>query len=85
MDGKNNDDIWFLTNNMKKMKKYFILTAFIVFNTLFGQHFNPQNNKTTQKFFPDFNFEINTHALKKTGFTKYEEMMYFLNDLVSKH
>lgn len=47
---------------------------------------NPQSKKVTEKFFPDFDAEINTPAFnKKKGFTSYSEMMEYLNKLVSEH
>ena len=47
---------------------------------------NPQSKNVTEKFFPDFNAEINTPAFnKKKGFTSYSEMMEYLNKLVSEH
>ena len=47
---------------------------------------NPQSKKLTKKFFPDPNIEINTPAFnKKKGFTKYDEMMSFLNEQIANH
>lgn len=47
---------------------------------------NPQPKKITKEFFPDPELEINTPAFqKKKGFTNYEEMMNYLNDLQKKH
>jgi hypothetical protein len=48
---------------------------------------SPQSKKITQKFFPDSEHLQNiTPALqKKRGFTDYEELMSFLNDLVQQH
>ena len=47
---------------------------------------SPQSKKITKKFFPDPKIEINTPAFnKKKGFTKYDEMMSFLYDKISKH
>ncbi len=52
---------------------------------LFSQP-NPQSKKITKKFFSDPNIEINTPAFsKKKGFTKYDEMMTFLNKYVSEN
>lgn len=51
-----------------------------------AQVFNPQSKKVTEKFFPEFHQEIKTPAFqKKKGFTKYEEMMPFLQALEKKH
>lgn len=47
---------------------------------------NPQPKKITEEFFPDPELQINTPAFqKKKGFTDYEEMMTYLNDLQNKH
>lgn len=48
---------------------------------------NPQSKKITEKFFPDHDQIQNvTPALKKdNGFTNYEELISFLEDLKSKH
>jgi hypothetical protein len=46
----------------------------------------PQSKKTTAKFFPDKDIEINTPAFqKKKGYTTHQEMMAFLDGLVKKH
>ncbi|MEM6262732.1 MAG: M14 family zinc carboxypeptidase [Bacteroidota bacterium] len=46
----------------------------------------PQTKKETEKFFPEIDLEINTPAFqKKKGFTKYGEMMGFLDKLVKDH
>lgn len=51
-----------------------------------AQLFNPQKKEMTEKFFPEFEVEINTPAFdKKKGFTKYDEMMPFLQKLVDSH
>ena len=40
---------------------------------------NPQSRKVTEKFFPEWEMEVNTPAFqKKKGFTDHEEMMAFL-------
>ena len=42
--------------------------------------------KMTNKFFPDFDVKIPTPAFnKKKGFTKYDEMMSFLDKMVKEH
>ena len=48
---------------------------------------NPQSKKVTKIFFPDYEaLENVTPALqKKKGFTDYQELMTFLNALVTKH
>lgn len=51
--------------------------------TLFCQ-LNPQSKKITKKFFQNPNIEINTPAFnKKKGFTKYDEMMLYLDNLIT--
>ncbi len=49
--------------------------------------FNPQSKKVTEQFFPDDESIQNvTPALqKKKGFTNYEELIAFLNNLKAKH
>ena len=67
------------------MKTKFFLYFFLLPIMLFPQ-LNPQSKKLTNKFFPDPNIEINTPAFnKKKGFTKYDEMMSFLNKQISNH
>lgn len=48
---------------------------------------NPQTDGITEKFFPEYEgLELVTPALKKeTGFTTYQEMISFINDLKTKH
>ena len=48
---------------------------------------SPQSKEITKKFFPEIDSVSNTTpALKKEkGFTDYEELMAFLNDLVAKY
>lgn len=48
---------------------------------------NPQSKQITKKFFPEFEVLENiTPALqKKKGFTDYDELMLFLNNLVEQH
>ena len=82
MDWKNNANLFFI--NMKK-NSYIIL---ILFGVLQGfAQFTPQSKKITEKFFPDDDtIENITPALqKKKGFTNYEELISFLNDLKAKH
>jgi len=67
------------------MIKKVLLFIFLLPITCFGQ-LSPQSKKITKKFFPDPNLEINTPAFnKKKGFTKYDEMMFFLNEKISQH
>ena len=67
------------------MKTKFFLYFFLLPIMLFPQ-LNPQSKKLTKKFFPDPNIEINTPAFnKKKGFTKYDEMMSFLNEQIANH
>ena len=62
------------------MKILFYIPIFVAYN-LVAQ----QPKKLTEKFFPDFDIEIPTPAFqKKKGFTKYHEMMDFLNDFIKK-
>jgi hypothetical protein len=67
---------------MKKIGIIFCL--FIAFG--FVNELNPQSKEITQKFFPEIEIENTTPALKKTkGYTSYEELIQFLNELQSKH
>ncbi len=51
-----------------------------------AQIFNPQTKEITEKFFPDPDVEILTPAFKKKkGFTKYNEMMSFLDSLQNQN
>lgn len=57
-----------------------ILLVLIVFG--FGFTLNPQPRIVTEKFFPDVQKEFNTPAFKKKrGFTNYEELIAYLNQL----
>ena len=67
------------------MIKKVLLVIFLLPIICFGQ-LSPQPKKITKKFFPDPDLEINTPAFnKKKGFTKYDEMMFFLNEKISQH
>ncbi len=68
---------------MKNKFKYFFYILLAVF-PVYGQ-FNPQNNEITKRFFPDPPLEINTPSFSKKGFTNYDDMMNYLNKLVSEH
>lgn len=47
---------------------------------------SPQDARTTQAYFKDFDIKINTPAFqKRNGFTKYAQMMLFLQKLASSH
>jgi len=52
--------------------------------TAYGQ-FNPQNDEISKRFFPDPALEINTPAFGKKGFTNYDDMMTYLNKLVTAY
>lgn len=68
------------------MKNYYTFLFSFLFSVCFGQVFEPQKNKVTDKFFKEMDVEIQTPAFsKKKGFTKYDEMMDFLNGLQSKN
>ena len=67
------------------MKLKIILLSLLFPFIVFGQ-LNPQSKKITKKFFPDPEIEISTPAFnKKRGFTKYNEMMVYLDNIISKH
>lgn len=67
---------------MKTLTSIFL----ILFSISLVAQLNPQPKKITKEFFPDPELEIHTPAFqKKKGFTDYEEMMAYLNDLQSKH
>lgn len=67
------------------MKKLFIILSILLAgNTLWAQFYEPK--KVTEKFYPDPAIEINIPSLQKgRGFTSYNEMMSFLNELVAAH
>lgn len=57
-----------------------ILLLLLLFG--FGFTLNPQPKIVTEKFFPDVQKEFNTPAFKKKrGFTNYEELIAYLNEL----
>lgn len=67
---------------MKKL--LIILSIFLTGNTLWAQFYEPK--KVTDKFYPDPPVEINIPSLQKgKGFTSYNEMMRFLNELAIAH
>ncbi len=49
--------------------------------------FTPQSKKITEKFFPDSDEVLNTTPAlqKKRGYTDYDELLGFLNDLIENH
>jgi hypothetical protein len=66
---------------------FYIIAAFALASLQSYAQFNAQSKKITEKFFPENNSIDNvTPALKKSkGFTDYEELISFLNDLKAKH
>ena len=68
---------------MKKILAILIFLPFVAFSQILP--LNPQPKKIADKFFPDFDIDITTPAFNsdnyKKGFTNYEEMMIFLNEL----
>lgn len=68
---------------MKKFKHI----GFITLGLILMSQFNPQSKRITEQFFPEKN-EVNlvTPALKKTkGFTNYEELIIFLQEMQTSH
>ena len=72
--------------NILTMKK-FIYLLFVVCCISSCALLNPQTETITEKFFPEYEgLALTTPALKKEkGFTDYEEMMSFINDLKNNH
>lgn len=67
------------------MKKQLSIVLFL-FAIICEAQLNPQTKKITEKYFPDPEVEINTPAFaKKKGFTTYDEMMAYLNELQANH
>ena len=63
-----------------------VILLFLILCFNFSQDFNPQSKKITEKFFPEINIDINTPAFKKEkGFTNYNELITFINNLQQKH
>jgi hypothetical protein len=82
MDWKNNSNFFFI-----EMKNFhYIILIFLCAVNGFAQ-LNPQSKKITEKFFPDHDkIENVTPALQKNkGFTDYEELTAFLENLNAKH
>lgn len=67
------------------MRSRITITLLLAFLSVQAQ-FNPQPKEITEKFFPEMEMDIPTPAFQKEkGFTKYTEMMSFLNSLVSQY
>jgi len=68
--------------------KYIVILIIVLYCSVnkFAQ-LNPQSKQITQKFFPEIEtLENTTPALQKNkGFTDYDELMLFLNNLVEQH
>lgn len=70
---------------LSNMKNAFAF-IFICLACGFTLDFNPQPKEMTLKYFPEFNYDINTPAFrKKSGFTKQPEMIAYLNELQASH
>lgn len=69
------------------MKRYQIAIIFLGLLALgFALAVNPEPKKITKKFFPEVELEINTPAFRKSkGFTSYQELISFLNELQTAH
>jgi len=68
------------------MTKYFYILIFLLsFLRVYSQP-NPQSKKITKMFFSDYEelLEITPALKKKKGFTNYQELMTFLNNLKNK-
>lgn len=67
------------------MKKIILAILGLTSVALFSQA-SPQDKATTEAYFKDFNYQIGTPAFQKSrGFTKYDEMMPFLNRIAANH
>lgn len=64
------------------LKIFWVLLAILTMS-----QFNPQSSKITDKFFPEKTDlpEVTPGLKKQKGFTNYEELMDFLNNLVQQH
>lgn len=69
------------------MIKRFINIVFLFLSVSIMGQLNPQSKKITEKFFPDSDsiLEITPALQKKRGFTDYDELLTFLNNLVTNH
>lgn len=68
------------------MRKFILYSTFLFSSMLMGQ-MSPQSKEITKNFFPEIDSLSNvTPALKKEkGYTNYEELISFLENLVSKY
>jgi len=68
------------------MIKHLYISFFLLGTILAAGQPNPQSKKITNDFFPDYQelLEITPALKKKKGFTNYEELMTFLNNLKNK-
>ena len=85
MDG---DEWIFRINNLTSIliMKVIISALFLLSTLMLQAQFSPQSKEVTEKFFPELDIEINTPAFQKTkGYTNYEELMAFLNNLQENH
>ncbi len=68
------------------MKNYLIIICFGLSFSTWAQLLNPQPKEVTEKFFPEIEIDIPTPAFNKNkGFTKYDEMMSFLQPLIKQY
>jgi hypothetical protein len=73
-------------NRFLIMKKSILLFLAIIPALALGQLNNPQARWVTENFFPDPDIDIQTPAFqKKKGYTKYKDLILFLEDILSKH
>ena len=62
------------------------LINLIIFSFIFSFVYTQDSKKISEKYFPDFDIEVPTPAFdKKKGFTKYSEMILFLDELCKKY
>ena len=68
------------------MVKYLYILIFLLSTLFASSQPNPQSKKITSNFFPDYHelLEITPALKKKKGFTNYQELMTFLNNLKNK-
>ncbi len=69
------------------MKKLLYIFCVMLSTSSFAQLLNPQPKEITEKFFPDSEVVLNTTPAlqKEKGFTNYEELISFIENLVAKH
>jgi hypothetical protein len=74
----------FITHNSTQRT---LLAIILISTSISGfAQFNPQSKTITERFFPEPELTIRTPAFqKKDGFTKYEEMMTWLNQTIQPH